>query len=47
MGRRIEGIVLHGSIEGLTAEEALQAVLPTCGLTFRRTDDLIVISKRE
>ncbi len=42
---RIERIVLHGSIEGLTAEEALAAVLPTCGLTFRRLGDLFVIGK--
>jgi len=32
---RVERIVLHGSIDGLAPEEALAAVLPTCGLAFR------------
>jgi hypothetical protein len=32
---RVEKIVLHGSVDGLTPEEALAAVLPTCGLSFR------------
>ena len=44
MRDRVERIVLHGSIDGLTAEEALAAVLPTCGLTFRLSGDLLVIS---
>ena len=26
-------VVLHGSIEGLTPKEALEAVLPTCGMS--------------
>ena len=43
---RSERIVLHGSIDGLTAEEALEAVLPTCGLTFRRDGDQLIITKR-
>jgi ferric-dicitrate binding protein FerR (iron transport regulator) len=28
-------IVLHGSVEGFTPEDALKAVLPTCGLSHR------------
>jgi hypothetical protein len=32
---RAEQAVLHGSIEGLTPEEAIQAVLPTAGLAHR------------
>ncbi len=28
------GILLSGSVEGLTLDEALEAVLPTCGMTF-------------
>ena len=42
---KVERIILHGSIEGLTAEEAMAAVLPTCGLTFRRQGDLFVIRR--
>jgi hypothetical protein len=32
--KRERAIVLHGSIEGLTPDEALAAVLPTCGWAF-------------
>ena len=42
---RVEGIVLHGSIEDLSAEEALEAVLRTCGLAFRRDGKRLVIIK--
>jgi len=41
---RVERIVLHGSIEGLTPEEALAAVLPTCGLTSRRDGERLIVS---
>ena len=41
---RANRIVLHGSIEGLTPEEALEAVLPAAGLTFRRDGDRIWIT---
>jgi hypothetical protein len=34
MQDRVQRTVLHGSIDGLTPDEALAAVLPTCGLTF-------------
>lgn len=41
--RRVKGIVLRGSIEGLTPEEALLAVLPTCGLVARRSGDRLIV----
>jgi ferric-dicitrate binding protein FerR (iron transport regulator) len=41
---RVAGIVLHGSIDSLTPEEALAAVLPTCGLTSRRDGDRLIVS---
>jgi hypothetical protein len=41
---RVERIVLHGSIEGLTPEEALAAVLPTCGLISRREGARLIVS---
>jgi ferric-dicitrate binding protein FerR (iron transport regulator) len=41
---RVEQIVLHGSIRGLTAEEALAAVLPASGLTFRRQGDVVILA---
>ncbi|HEU4892144.1 MAG TPA: FecR family protein [Vicinamibacterales bacterium] len=40
---RVDGIVLHGSIAGLTPEEALAAVLPTCGLASRRESDRLIV----
>ena len=42
---RTASILLHGSIEGLSAEEALAAVLRTCGLTLRRQGELLIIAK--
>ena len=33
--RRATGVVLHGTVEGLSPEQALAAVLPTCGLAHR------------
>jgi hypothetical protein len=41
---RAERIVLHGSVDGLTPEETLDAVLPTCGLTTRRDADRLIVS---
>ena len=43
MRGRVERIVLHGTIDGLTPEEALAAVLPTCGLTFRLEGARLII----
>jgi hypothetical protein len=40
---RADRVVLHGSIEGLTPEEALSAVLPAAGLTHRREGTRLVI----
>lgn len=40
---RLEQIVLHGSIDALTPEEALSAVLPTCGLTFRLEGERLIV----
>lgn len=42
--RRAAGIVTHGSLEGYTPEEALEIVLPTCGLSFVRNGDEVVVS---
>ena len=35
--------VVYGSIDGLSVEDALRVVLPTCGLGHRAADDVIVI----
>ena len=35
--------VLHGSVEGLPPEQALAAVLPTCGLAHRIDDGTVVV----
>ena len=35
--------VLHGSIEGLTPREALEVVLPTCGLLHRFDGERLII----
>jgi hypothetical protein len=42
--RRAASIVTHGSIDGYTPEEALAIVLPTCGLSFVRNRDEVVVS---
>jgi FecR-like protein len=55
-GRRIEfaddrlrrsssEIILHGSIEGLTDEEALDVILPTSGLTYRIDSQRVIVSR--
>ena len=41
--RHAKGLVLHGSIEGLTPAEALEAVLPTCGMTFRLRGGTLIV----
>ena len=41
----VAGTVLHGSISGLTTDQALDAILPTCGLTYRATGSRIQIDK--
>ena len=42
--RRAERAVLHGSIDGMTPEEVLQAVLPAAGLTSARDGDRLIVS---
>jgi ferric-dicitrate binding protein FerR (iron transport regulator) len=42
--RLAAGTVTHGSLEGYTPEEALAIVLPTCGLSFVRNGDEVVVS---
>jgi len=37
-----ETVVLHGSIEGLTPEEALAAVLPTCGMSHLLNEGIFI-----
>ena len=41
MRARFDRVVLHGTLEDLTVPEALDAVLPTCGLAVRRAGDLL------
>jgi ferric-dicitrate binding protein FerR (iron transport regulator) len=39
-------VILHGSVEGLKAEEALGVVLPTSGLEYRLRDGELLVSRR-
>jgi ferric-dicitrate binding protein FerR (iron transport regulator) len=41
--RRSQPIVLHGSIAGLTLQQALAVVLPSCGLTHRIVRGSVII----
>jgi ferric-dicitrate binding protein FerR (iron transport regulator) len=43
LGRTASAIVLSGSIEGQTPEQALLTVLPTCGLVHRITGSVVTI----
>ena len=45
--RRAASARLHGSIDGLTPEEALEVVLPAAGLSHRIARDRIVIQREE
>ena len=36
-------VVLHGSVEGMRPDQALEAVLPTCGLAHRLDGGIVVI----
>ena len=38
-------IVLSGSVQGMTLDEALDSVLPTCGMTYRIQEDTLIIGK--
>lgn len=46
LGREATSIVLQGSIEGLTPEQALESVLATCGLRHRLEEEIIVIGRK-
>ena len=37
--------VLRGSIDGLTPEQALEAILPTCGLAHRIANGTVTIDR--
>ena len=41
--RSTSTIVLHGSIAGLSPEQALDTILPTCGLAYRIDRDVVTI----
>jgi ferric-dicitrate binding protein FerR (iron transport regulator) len=43
LARSASTIVISGSVEGLTPQQALRAVLATCGLTHRRNGDVVTI----
>jgi hypothetical protein len=43
LGERMERTTLHGSIEGLTGEEAFEAVVRTSGLRLRRDGERFII----
>ena len=42
-GAAAAAAVLHGSVDGLPPEQALAAVLPTCGLADRRDGETVVV----
>jgi ferric-dicitrate binding protein FerR (iron transport regulator) len=44
---RALGFVLHGSVESLPPEQALAAVLPTCGLAHRLDGGTVVVFANE
>lgn len=41
--RHAATVILHGTIEGLTPAEALEAVLPTCGMAAQRRGTRLVV----
>lgn len=41
--RRALGVVLHGTVDGLSPEQALAAVLPTCGLAHRHEGGAVTL----
>lgn len=43
--RTTQEVILHGSIEGLTPEEALSVVLPGCGFGYRRADKAFLLER--
>jgi ferric-dicitrate binding protein FerR (iron transport regulator) len=45
LAREAAGIVLHGSVERLSPQDALDVVLKTSGLTYRLADGELVVSR--
>jgi FecR protein len=43
--RHGQTVVLHGSIEGLTPQEAVEAVLPTCGMSQRTSRGELIVAR--
>jgi ferric-dicitrate binding protein FerR (iron transport regulator) len=43
--RESASVKLHGSIEGLTPEDALSAVLPTCGFGHRFSEGTVIVGR--
>jgi len=43
--RHGHAVVLHGSIEGLTPQEAIEAVLPTCGMSQRTSRGELIVAR--
>ena len=43
--RDARDVILHGSVEGFTVEEALSTVLPSCGLRHRIAGDELLIER--
>lgn len=43
LGQAARSTVVYGTIDGLTVDEALAVVLPTCGLTHRVDDGVITV----
>jgi ferric-dicitrate binding protein FerR (iron transport regulator) len=46
LARSAPGIVLHGSVSGLTTDEALATVLATCGLEMRVDHGTLLVDER-
>jgi hypothetical protein len=44
-GKKLDSIVLHGSIEGVRPDQAPAVVLPTCGLTSHLEGNVLVITR--
>jgi hypothetical protein len=44
---RAVATVLHGSVRGMDPDEALDTVLPTCGLRHSLRDDVLLIARTE
>jgi len=44
--RRLQGIMVHGSVEGLRPDEAVEVVLPGAGLEFEVDDGALILRAR-